>query len=146
MKKLKIYVAARAKHRTKDVAEIQKALLESGHTVTYDWAANNSAVKKPYREPLNRKWNQNAQETMLRAAAEADIFILLDDEGLRGAYMEFGAFLKDCLDRPSGRKAYIVGPNSHQRESIFESPEYVIFTDKIEGVYKDLGLKNLYDS
>ena len=52
--------------------------------------------------------------------------------------MELGAFLRDCLDNPKGRRAYIVGPDSHERESIFESPEYVIFCNSIEDVYADL--------
>jgi hypothetical protein len=75
---------------------------------------------------------------MLKAAAKADIFILLDDPGLRGAYVELGAFLSDCMSNPVNRKAYIVGPDAHQREFIFESPEYVNFTDNIDEVYKDL--------
>lgn len=75
---------------------------------------------------------------MLKQAAKADIFIMLDDPGLRGAYVELGAFLLDCLENSEGRRAYIVGPNSHEREFIFESPEYVLFADSIEEVYKDL--------
>jgi hypothetical protein len=139
---VKFYVAARAKYRTNDVAQIQKVLKSNGQVITYDWAINNAKIKKPYRNAENRRWNLEAQAKMLKAAAGADIFILLDDEGLRGAYMELGAFLKDCLDHPEGRRAYIVGPNSHERESVFESPDYVLFADTIEEVYKDLGLKN----
>jgi hypothetical protein len=131
-----IYVAGRAKHRLNDVAKIQERLKARGHVITYDWPADDGAIKKPYRE--NRPANVKAQEEMLRAAAAADIFILLDDEGLRGAYVELGAFLKDCLDNPQGRRAYIVGPDSHERQFIFESPDFVFFKDSIEEVYKEL--------
>jgi hypothetical protein len=143
MKNLKIYVAARAKYSAGIVADIQSVLKANGHSITYDWAANSSLIKKPYRYPKNRKWNLKAQASMLKSAAEADVFILLDDEGLRGAYIELGAFLKDCLDHPGRRRVYIVGPDSYRREFIFESPEYVLFCDSIDEVYKDLGLKNL---
>lgn len=75
---------------------------------------------------------------MLRTAAKADIFILLDDPGLRGAYIELGAFLYDCLKNSTSRVAYIVGKDSHAREHVFESPDYVKFCDTVEEVYKDL--------
>jgi len=135
---MKVYVAARAKYRANDVAKIHKQLEQMGYKLTYDWPTKNDEVRKPYRNPENRKYNLAAQEKMLRAASEADIFIFLDDPGLRGAYMELGAFLRDCIDRPKGRRAFIVGPNSHERESIFESPEYIIFADTIDEVYEDL--------
>ena len=133
-----VYVAARAKYRANEVAAIHKRLKQMGYELTYDWPAGNNEIKKPYRDLKNRKHNLEAQSKMLKAASETDIFIFLDDAGLRGAYMELGAFLRDCLERPKGRKAYIVGPDSHERESIFESPEYVIFRDTIEEVYEDL--------
>lgn len=135
---MKVYVAARAKYRAKDVAQIHQQLIKMGCELTYDWPSGNDEIKKPYRELSNRKHNLPAQAEMLKAASSSDIFIFLDDPGLRGAYMELGAFLRDCLDNPKGRKAYIVGPDSHERESVFESPEYVIFCDTIEEVYADL--------
>lgn len=135
---MKVYVAARAKYRAEEVTDIHKKLKRMGYELTYDWPAGDNQIKKPYRDPQNRRHNLAAQAKMLKAAASADIFIFLDDPGLRGAYMELGAFLRDCLDRPKGRTAYIVGPDSHQRESVFESPDYVIFMESIENVYKDL--------
>lgn len=131
-----VYIAARAKFRAQDVAEIQERLKAMGYEVAYDWPAGNSAIKKPYRE--NRKVNLKAHTDMLQAAAKTDVFIFLDDQGLRGAYVELGAFLHDCLSNSKGRKAYIVGPDSHERQFIFESPDYVKIVDTIEKVYKDL--------
>lgn len=138
MKEVKVYIAARAKYRAADVTSIQQTIKDMGYKVAYDWPAGNNEIKKPYRDPDHRKHNKTAQAKMLKAAQKADIFILLDDPGLRGAYVELGAFLTDCLRKNSGRKAYIVGPDSDEREFIFESPEYVIFTDTIEGVYSEL--------
>ena len=144
--KKKIYIAARVRYRAKEVGKIQKTLQTMGYSVAYDWPAGNTDIKKPYRDPKNRQHNLAAQEKMLKAAAKADIFILLDDEGLRSAYVELGAFLHDCLNNSNGRVAYIVGEHSHDREFIFESPEYVIFAKDIKEVYEDLtnnALKNL---
>ncbi len=135
---MKVYVAARAKYRANDVAQIHEMLQTMGYELTYDWPAGNDEIRRPYRDPESRKHNLEAQAKMLKAASEADIFIFLDDPELRGAYMELGAFLRNCLDNHLKRKAYIVGPDSHERESVFESPEYVIFCDTIEEVYKNL--------
>lgn len=136
MNRTKVYVAGRAKHRREDVAAIQKKLRSLGYEIAYDWPAGDGIIKKPYRE--NREANLKAQSDMLKAAARTDIFILLDDEGLRGAYIELGAFLTDCLDNPNGRRAYIVGPASHQRQFVFESPDYVHIVDTVDQVYDDL--------
>ena len=136
--KSKVYVAARAKYRAQEVADIHRILESMGFEIAYDWPAGDPSIKKPYRNTKNRRANLNTQAMMLKAAAKADIFILIDDPGLRGAYVELGAFLTDCLDNPKGRKAYIVGPNSHEREFIFESPAYVVFADTIDEVYEEL--------
>ncbi|HET7529018.1 MAG TPA: hypothetical protein VFJ84_02200 [Candidatus Saccharimonadales bacterium] len=130
---MKIYVSGRAKTRLADVKQIQRRLTKMGHQVISDWTA--ADVKRPYRDPVNREHNIEVQAEMLRKAAKADIFIMLDEPGLRGAYIELGAFLTDCLKNSSGRQAYIVGPDSHEREFIFESPQYVFFCDGIEEVY-----------
>jgi hypothetical protein len=135
---MKIYIAARAKYRADEVAKIQGVLKGMGFSIAYAWPSGDVDVRRPYRDPENRKHNLSAQMRMLSAAAKADIFVLLDDEGLRGAYIELGAFLTDCLKNPAGRKAYIVGSNSQTRESIFESPAYVYYPNTIDEVYKDL--------
>lgn len=140
MKPIKVYVAGRARHRKDDVAEIQNRLKSIGFEIAYDWPARDSRIKKPYRE--NRQVNLDAQAEMLEASASADIFILLDDEGLRGAYVELGAFLADCVKNPKDRRAYIVGPNSHERQFIFESPDYVQIVGSIEEVYESLNRLN----
>lgn len=133
---MKVYVSARAKTRLKETVEIQNRLKEMGYKIILDWTE--AKVSRPYRDTQNRLHNLQVQERTLRSAAGADIFIFLDDEGLRGAYIELGAFLYDCLDNSKGRIAYIVGPASHEREFIFESPDYVKFVDTVEEVYKDL--------
>jgi hypothetical protein len=135
---MKIYIAARAKTRLDEVKQIQDKLRAMGHEIAYDWAVADVNVQRPYRDPENRQHNKAAAEKMLKTAAITDIFILLDEPGLRGAYVELGAFLHDCLKNSKGRKAYVIGPDSHEREFVFESPEYVKFAKDIEEVYKDL--------
>ena len=137
---MKIYIAARAKTRQTEVAEIVKRLNDMGHTITFDWASNNQRILKPYRYPKHRKSNKAAIPKMLNAAAEADVFILLDEPGLRGAYIELGAFLYQTFKYPGDRKVYIVGPDSHEREHLFESHDFVKFVNSIDDVYKDLEL------
>lgn len=135
---MKVYVAARAKTGLVEVKQIQEKLRSMRYEIAYDWATADVNIRKPYRDSVNRKHNLAAQEQMLQIAAKTDIFILLDEPGLRGAYIELGAFLADCIDNSKGRTAYIVGPDAHEREFIFESPEYVILADTIEEVYQDL--------
>lgn len=135
---MKIYIAARAKTRAEKVKQIQKKLRSMGHSITYDWASENHRILKPYRYPHHRKNNSLAIPKMLKAATKADIFVLLDEPGLRGAYVELGAFLSDVISNPKNRKVYIVGPDSHEREFIFESPDYVIFAENMGEVYQSL--------
>ena len=135
---MKVYVSARAKTRLSEVREIHAELKTMGFTITSDWV--DQEIKKPYRDPRNRVYNTKLQEDMLRSAAKTDIFIMLDEPGLRGAYVELGAFLTDCLGDSKNRKAYIVGPMSHEREFIFESPDYVVFADDVNSVYEALKL------
>lgn len=133
---MKVYISARAKTQLDNVKVIQEKIKALGHQIVSDWTS--VEVKRPYRNPENRQKNAQIQARMLEQAAAAEVFILLDEPGLRGAYVELGAFLADCLSNPQNRKAYIVGPESGEREFIFESPEYVIFADIIEEVYSDL--------
>lgn len=135
---MKIYIGARAKTRLAEVKQVQDKLKSMGYTITYDWAVANADTRRSYRDPANRERNKSAIPKMLNAATEADVFILLDEPGLRGAYVELGAFLADCLKNPKSRRVYIVGPDSHEREFIFESPEYVFFAKNIDEVYTAL--------
>lgn len=138
MKTLKVYVAARATTRLKEAKELQEKLTQMGHSITYDWANSDDEIARPYRHPKSRAKNSNAITKMLNAAAGADIFILIDEPGLRGAYIEYGAYLHEALKNPKNRKIFIVGPHSAEREHIFESPDFVYFVDSIEDIYKSL--------
>jgi hypothetical protein len=133
---MKVYVSARAETRLNEVKQIHEKVKALGHEIISDWTA--ADIKKPYRHPNHRKHNLSAQTKMLERAAEADIFIMLDEAGLRGAYVEFGAFLSSCLKKLDGRKAFIVGPDSHERQFIFESPDFVHYVDRIEEVFPHL--------
>jgi hypothetical protein len=137
----KIYIAARARHRTDEVKQIVHKFEKAGWKVSYNWTTGQIVLKKPYREPKNRVYNVQHIKASLRGASNTDVFVLLDDEGLRGVYIEYGAFLNEALNNPKGRQAYIVGKDSHIREHVFESPEFVKFCDTIEEVYKDLKIK-----
>lgn len=135
---MKVYIAARATTRIDDVKKIQARLAKMGYSITYDWANDDNKVARPYRHPKSRAKNAKAIPKMLKAAADADIFILLDEPGLRGAYIEYGAYLWEAVKHPINKKVFIVGANSSDREHIFESPEYVFFVDTIEKVYDHL--------
>lgn len=138
MKTLKVYIAARATTRLEDVKIMQRKLVELGYSIAYDWANEDMNIARPYRHRNSRELNSKAITKMLGAAADADVFVLLDEIGLRGAYIEYGAFLHEALKHPKKKKVFIVGPKSHQREHIFESPDFVHFVDTVEDVYTAL--------
>src|SRR5258708_5643778 len=133
---MKIYISGMAKTRMAEVEAALQKIRAAGHQISFDWTK--SSVKKPYRDTRHRKHNMTAYEGMLEGAAEADVFVLLDGEGLRGAYVELGAFLFEALKNPKNKKVFIVGADSAEREHIFESPDFVHFVDSLEDVYKDL--------
>ena len=75
---------ARAKTQAEQVKQIQEKLISTGHTIAYDWASVDVNVRKLYRDPANREHKNIVAPKMLKAAASADVFILIDEPGLRG--------------------------------------------------------------
>jgi hypothetical protein len=41
----KVYIAARAKYRAADVADIQKSIQKMGFAIAYDWPSGDKAIK-----------------------------------------------------------------------------------------------------
>ena len=133
---MKMYLSGMAKTRMGKIKQAMEKFRKVGYKITYDWTE--STVKKPYRVPTHRQHNLKAYRGMLEGAAQADIFILFDGPGLRGAYVELGAFLYEALKDHKNKKVFIVGKDSAKREHIFESPSFVHFVDDINQVYEEL--------
>lgn len=102
----------------------RNSLEELGHEV-YDWTMF-ASIKRPYRE------NQVAPIALaeLQAIENADVFILLGDEGGTGMYVELGYALA------KGSKVYCVG--NHNNETVFQYIPQVIRVESFEDVLKDV--------
>lgn len=120
---MKFYVASRTA-RASDILHIRASLLELGHEV-YDWTIF-ASIKRPYME--NEVAPIAAEE--LQAVKDADIFILLGDEGGTGMYVELGYALA------TNTKIYCVG--NHNNLTVFQYLPQVTRVDSFEDVLKDL--------
>ena len=133
-----IYIAGKPKIRTPEIKQMYKKLKGMGHLITYEWAAEDVEVKKPYRD--NIEHNLPIAERMLGAAATADVFIFIQDEDLHGALEERGAFASNALLHPEGRKMYVLEDKlENERQSIFDSFDFVKVLKNPYLIYKDLG-------
>ena len=113
------YVAGRIKE-SGSVQWLVGELENRGHEVTLDWTSRPSY--KPYE-----KTNEDARRTaeqMITACQDCDFFVLLWDDNLYGALVEFGVALGNSLGKPD-KKIYILGPKT--RKSIFETLSQVEF-------------------
>lgn len=142
IKPQKIYIAARAAHGLEPVRDIYQRIEALGHTITFKWAEVDS-VGKPYRENKSHSNNQLLAHQGLRGASEADVCILMDDPGLWGALIEWGAFLSNCEKFPDARLGYIVGAEG--RHSVFDVLPHVRIVDSIDDVLNELDFLNTHD-
>lgn len=120
---MKFYIASRTA-RAKDIQNIRASLLKLGHKVE-DWTLF-PTIKRPYIEsevaPIAEK--------ELQAIKDADILILLGDEGGTGMYVELGYALA------TNTKIYCVG--NHNDLTVFQYLPQVTRVDSFEEVLKDL--------
>lgn len=135
MRSLGVYVAGRVGTEG-EMREIYRQIRQMGHVITYAWAEINN-IKKPYRDPDNRRHNLPYADAMLAGARDADVCVLIPTEDVWMANREWGAFLGDAEFQSEGRRGYIVGPDT--RPSLSDAAEYISFPATIETVYRDLG-------
>lgn len=130
-----IYVAGRASYGLEPVREIYNELEKLGHSITFKWAEIED-VHKPYRDHKDDPNNQLLAREGLRGARQADVCILIADEGLWGALTEWGAFLSSCQENSDGRLGYIVGATA--RQSVFDVLPFVRVVESIDQVFDEL--------
>jgi hypothetical protein len=132
----RVYLTGRSTASHYDIPELGDLLEVSGYEITWRWWEE-GAPKKPYRSPESHKHNVGVVKEALGSAATADILIQLSQPGMRGVYVEQGAFLAawERGDNPNPRM-YIVG--GADQEHVFESLPFVSFTtmDELQDTIK----------
>lgn len=131
-----IYIAGKPALRIPEIQKMYDDFEAMGHRITYKWAEAEAEVRKPYREHLGE--NLERAEKMLGAAATADVFVFIQDENLHGALEERGAFAYSAMLEPKGKKMYVV-EDKLERQSIFDSFDFVEVVQDSEKIYRDLG-------
>lgn len=123
------YIAARPRYRMKEVARLDEFLIDLGLENTFDWSTDvvNEEVKRPYMD--NPKSSADIGDQMMQAAHSADIFILLHDQDLVGAFMEYGVARYNAIQNPD---KLILVVNMGGRDSIFLHRENIISFQSIE--------------
>lgn len=131
----RIYIAGKPTLRIPQIRDMYEEVEGMGHYITYRWADAEVEVKKPYRE--NKEANLPRAVKMLQSAAMADVFIFFQDENLAGALEERGAYTSNALESPKGKRLYVV-EDGFERQSIFDSYEFVEVVKSTDKIYKDL--------
>ena len=122
---MKFYVASRTK-RTPEVKALIATLTERGHSVTHDWTTFEFELNRPYPADTARL----CAEKDLAGIKEAEVFILLCDEGISGMYVELGYALA------TNTHIYSVGKdNGH---TVFQYLSDVKRVETVEEVLEDL--------
>lgn len=132
------YIAARARHRIKEVTELQDFLSDRGLENVFNWSElDASDIKKPYADNLQS--SADIGDRMLQASFSADVFILLHDTGLEGALMEYGVARYSAIENQD--KLVLVVQMGGQ-DSIFLHRKNVIHFKSIEQL-KEWIIENL---
>jgi len=107
-------------------------LEEHDFTISYKWW-NEEILPKPFRGNNNPKLHVIMKNELISAAG-ADIFVLFSAPGMRGAYIELGAFLADA--DTSNKTVYVIG--GAQEEHSFESLSHFVFVDSVDELKQEL--------
>ncbi|HEX9679153.1 MAG TPA: hypothetical protein VGA08_00845 [Candidatus Saccharimonadales bacterium] len=127
---MKVYIAARTK-RADDACYLADKLEQEKHSVTFKWF-DEVITNRIQNKGAHRDYYQFVRKALL-SASNAEIFILLSDSGMRGTYVEMGAFLLSQLQNPkSNPKLIIVGGEKHSH--IFESVSFTYHVDSVDQV------------
>lgn len=129
-----VYVAGRTK-RIPEILKLYEWLEAKGFALTFAWAREDEGIEPPFRGS-NSNLTKHKMRKELVAASEADIFILLSDPGIRGAYIELGSFLNTTHRKPH-KRAFIVG--GEEFEHSFEALDSFRFVESIEKLKDELG-------
>lgn len=132
------YIAARPKNRLKEVSELNEFLVSQGLENTLNWSADiiNEEIKRPYID--NPESSAEVGDRMMQAANSADIFILLHDQDLVGAFMEYGVARYNAIENPD---KLILVVHMGGRDNVFLHRKNIISFESID-LLKDWIVKN----
>lgn len=131
MKPLKVYVSGRVKYGDTHIKTALDGVKRQGFDITYDWTKVN--LPKPLLK--YPETTLPAAIKMKQAAINTDIFILIWDDSLYGALVEFGMALGASTEK-NPKVLFIVG--SKEREGIFEVMPEVKVRQNIKEVIAEL--------
>lgn len=124
-----VYVAGKVGAGTDSVKHLLTQLEDMGYEVAYDWTEA-TGVKKPYLENALR--NRPFAEKMLQGAGSSNIIILLVQDNILGALIEFGIALGNSLMEANFRAFVVTEGVETLRESIFYCLEEVTIVDTVD--------------
>lgn len=92
---MKVYIASRLIKRDY-VKGLNKLLINSGHTIPFDWTKGRTGKSmKPYDK--NVRLSRTTAKREISAISNCDIFILISDRSGTGMYVELGAAIVSQL-------------------------------------------------
>ena len=120
----RVYIAARLS-RLLEIKEFAVWLESQNFEIAFRWW-NQGEFNRPYRNSNNPELNASLKASIAHAR-DADTFILFSEPGMRGAYVELGAFL---ADESSHKQTYVVGGGD--QDHIFEALDGFVFVKSTE--------------
>lgn len=117
-----LYLAGRLDSGEKGIAAIAAELEGRGHTVLEQWWKL-GRLPKPYL--AHPKSSAPAAESMVKAAAESDVYVLFPAGEILGAAVEFGAALQSARTNPA-KRIYLVAEGSFRQSVFFAHPAVTI--------------------
>lgn len=127
---MKIYIAARFRKK-EEVANLYKLVVGSGHKIAGDWTLHKPI--KPYEQ--NQALAKRYSVEDVEGVRNSDVFVLLSDNGGRGAHVELGvAILANLVcGKP---KIYVVG--EHASGSMFYFHPAVNRRENLDQVLREI--------
>ena len=126
---MRIYIAARQKQKDK-VKKISEELSKYTGLLIFDWTSIPNL--KPYEENIEE--SKKISQEISKSIKEADLFILVSDEGGTDMFVELGIAITENLNKGTP-KIYAIGKNN-SRSLMLNHPS-IIKINSIQELIKE---------
>jgi len=125
-----VYLAGKLNSGEATIASFGDELEERGHVILEKWYEK-GVLPTPYLDNLHS--SAPAAAAMIRAAYNADVFVLFAQNTIFGAAVELGVALASTAENPN-KKLYLLKPSEAVRQSVFYSDTHIEVIDSLDTI------------